>query len=103
MPTPTDLRAALRDLLTDRDEHDGDRLSRIEAGLRALADAPPTVAELLSDPGFLAGTHRIEGERRIQMIAARAVTVTPRGKEIMLWVPCPRDITAPARLVEVAP
>ena len=45
--TPTDLRAALRDLLTDRDEYDGDRLSRIEAGLRALADAlPVTPADL---------------------------------------------------------
>ena len=43
----TDLRAALRDILTTRDEDEQARLSRIEDAITALADAPPTVAELL--------------------------------------------------------
>ena len=48
MPTPTDLRAALRDI-ADRLDHltHSKLIGEQSAKLRALADAPPTVAELL--------------------------------------------------------
>ena len=107
MPTPTDLRAALRDLLTDRDEHDGDRLSRIEAGLRALADAQPTVAELLP---MVDATHEVRWEahgeeRRIYApdggtLATEYRTSRTRWTETRLTV---FDLRRPARLVEVSP
>ena len=107
MPTPTDLRAALRDLLTDRDEHDGDRLSRIEAGIRALADAPPTVAELLPR---VDATHEVRWEahgeeRRIYApdggtLATEYRTGRMRWMEAHLTV---FDLRRPAKIVEVTP
>lgn len=114
MPTPTDLRAALRDLLTDRDEHDGDRLSRIEAGLRALADAPPTVAELLP---MVDATHEVhwtdaDGDewRAVEagVDGGPRIAIEMRGSDQAgVWwfghYPLASDLAAPARLVEVSP
>lgn len=107
MTTTTDLRAALRDLLTDRDEYDGDRLSRIEAGLRALADAPPTVAELLP---LVDATHEVHWEahgeeRRIYAPDGGALATEYRTGR-MRWMEAHLtvfDLRRPARLVEVAP
>lgn len=103
----TDLRAALRDLLTDRDEHDGDRLSRIEAGLRTLADAPPTVAELLPR---VDATHEVRWEahgeeRRIYAPDGGAIVAEYRTGR-MRWMEAHLtvfDLRRPARLVEVSP
>ena len=97
----------MRDLLTDRDEHDGDRLSRIEAGLRALADAPPTVAELLP---LVDATHEVHWEahgeeRRVYAPDGGAIVAEYRTGR-MRWMEAHLtvfDLRRPAKIVEVAP
>jgi hypothetical protein len=123
MTTPTDLRAALRDAaaaLTSEAANKratihadvfGDalpsRYDEIAARCRALADAPPTVAELLP---MVDATHEVRWEahgeeRRIYApdggtLATEYRTSRTRWTETRLTV---FDLRRPARLVEVSP
>lgn len=132
--TPTNLRAALRDdratlvwLARDlrrafHDMHDADDDVRAaHAGaiaamdrLVALADAPPTVAELLP---LVDATHEVHASRsgiaiRFRLHRSARVPMPPVDTIVVerhhqgLWWPTrilPSDITQPARLVEVTP
>jgi len=117
MPTPTDLRAALRyacDLIDGGSAYcsDCDRGQRSDDELRALADAPPTVAELLP---MVDATHAEEwtatgGERM-------RIRLDVTGTQPFHRVECfcvsygewfgvalgPDDMNQPATLVEVSP
>ena len=103
----TDMRAALRDLLTARDKDEQERLLRIEAAIAAIADAPPAVAELLA---MVDATHEVHWEahgeeRRVYApdggaIAAEYRTGRTRWMEAHLTV---FDLRRPGRLVEVSP
>ena len=108
---PTDLRAALRDLLTTRDEDEQERLARLEAAIAALADVPPTVAELLP---MVDATHEVRWTSRSGTLCRcllddrggiRAFAVERQGSSGR-WLADllrPSDLTQPARLVEVTP
>ena len=111
----TDLRAALRDAIHALTEYtSGVRTDATIAELRALADAPPTVAEMLTDERFIAGTHAIAftchdgAELWIRAGAWKAFTVevNPRGKH-RGFTKKPNlyayDFRQPGRLVEVSP
>jgi len=113
---PTELRAALRDAAAMLDSYseigfysDAAKARAKVAEFRALADAPPTVAELLPR---VDATHVIRfvdrgGDPRM---IVRSETGAPtlmgnygRGGE---WLPSELlidDLTQPARLVEVSP
>lgn len=109
MPTPTDLRAALRDI-ADRLDHltHSKLIGEQSAKLRALADAPPTVAELLP---MVDATHEVhwtdvDGDewRAFAVGGGRPIWFAFRRKNRGDWYdgnPC--DLTAPATLVEVTP
>jgi len=131
---PTDLRAALRDQLAaafdaawdatgegfngeyTRRSFTSEMYERMRAEHidKILADAPPTVAELLTDDRFISGTHAIAftchdgAELWIRSGAWKAFTVevNPRGrhsnatKKPNLYA---YDFRQPARLVEVTP
>ena len=108
---PTDLRAALRDLLTTRDEDEQERLARLEAAIAALADTPPTVAELLPmvDAGHEARWTSRSGTLCRCLLddrgGIRAFAVERQGSSGR-WLADllrPSDLTQPARLVEVTP
>ena len=108
---PTDLRAALRDLLTTRDEDEQERLARLEAAIAALADASPTVADLLP---MVDATHEVRWTSRSGTLCRcllddrggiRAFAVERQGSSGR-WLADllrPSDLTQPARLVEVTP
>ena len=97
----TDLRAALRDAANALARIGLRRDADLIASLRALADAPPTVAELLAAPEFLAGTHQIVDDvRRIQCIDGIATVVSAQGKSLLWWIPNASVLVKPARLVE---
>ena len=108
----TDLRAALREMLTARDEDEQARLSRIEYEITALADAPPTVAELLP---LVDATHEVRWttcgeERRIYSPDGGALVVVYRTgrapNHYTSWHHMDltvHDLTQPATLVEVTP
>lgn len=101
MTPPTDLRAALRDAANALARIGLRRDADLIASLRALADAPPTVAELLAAPEFLAGTHQIVDDvRRIQCIDGIATVVSAQGKSLLWWIPNASVLVKPARLVE---
>lgn len=111
---PTDLRAALRAACDMIDS--GSSLcvdcgnGRTADEFRALADAPPTVAEMLS---MVDATHEVqwwsdEGGRNMRAVKASngpsIIVEIERG--IGRWQRtelCINDLTAPARLVEVSP
>ena len=121
MPTPTDLRAALRyacDVIDGGSAYcsDCDRGQRSDDELRALADAPPTVAELLPRVDAM---HRLEwtdvdGDRcratspeptpcGVGRVAIGIAWFDDRATEWNsrhLWA---SDLTQPGRLVEVVP
>lgn len=121
---PTDLRAALRaaaDELADIAENeriatkqyrggiaDADACDAIAARLRALADAPPTVAEMLT---LVDATHEVrwtldDDERRATGDDAGTLAFQWRTVGGSLWseaYPSVADLAQPARLVEVAP
>lgn len=114
--TPTDLRAALRAAADTLDMYSeiGFVLERatvraIATRLRTIADAPPTVAELLP---LVDATHRVEfadgcgDERRIVRSETGGLSLLgcygPGGE----WLPSDlliEDLHRPAKLVEVAP
>ncbi|MBP9863600.1 MAG: hypothetical protein KBD62_36975 [Kofleriaceae bacterium] len=111
---PTDLRAALRDLLTTRDEDEQERLARLEAAIAALTDTPPTVAELLP---MVDATHEVrwtafdDAETEVRARIGR----DGGGNDVICvewrlndgaWEECQvyvADLTQHARLVEVTP
>ena len=116
MTPPTDLRAALRDAANALARIGLHRDADLIASLRAIADAPPTVAELLP---MVDATHRVvqrfDQHRRSRVIGVRGVgeieeawaddaeleSGAPfRWQALSLTV---ADLTAPARLVEVSP
>lgn len=118
----TDLRAALRDAAgtlntlarrsESSDRHplvDPDEFYHAAKQYRAIADAPPTVAELLP---LVDATHRVEfadgcgDERRIVRSETGGLSLLgcygPGGE----WLPSDlliEDLHRPAKLVEVAP
>lgn len=107
------LRAALRDLC---DAVDGQRATSSQrvAEYRALADSPPTVAELLAalpDPpgGRGPGAHRVEWSHDDEPIRASRYGLAGLVVERRLDGEWSRtylnhaDLTQPARLVEVTP
>ena len=116
MPTTTDLRAALRDAAALLESYaeigfasEGAEARVKAADLRAIADAPPTVAELLP---LVDATHRVEfadgcgDERRIVRSETGGRSLLgcygPGGE----WLPSDlliEDLHRPAKLVEVAP
>lgn len=104
MTAPTDLHAALRDAANALARIGLRRDADLIASLRALADAQPTVAELLAAPEFLAGTHQIVDDvRRIQCVDGIATVVSAQGKSLLWWIPSASVLAQPARLVEVSP
>ena len=99
----TDLRAALREMLTARDEDEQARLSRIEYEITALADAPPTVAELLPLVDATHEVHWNDGRRRAALVVDLVgveMRVVGRWEMSNLYA---TDLTQPATLVEVTP
>ncbi len=107
---PTDLRAALRDaadIIRDQLAMPDPFAERIERQLRALADAPPTVAELLP---LVDATHEVywqaHGEdRRIYAPDGGALAVEYRTGR-MRWTEARLtvfDLRRSGRLVEVTP
>ena len=106
MPTPTDIRAALRDAANALARIGLRRDAELIASLRTLADAPPTVAELLP---VVDATHEVHWEahgeeRRICHDGCYGVEWRTVGGS--KWRECgltQSDLTAPARLVEVSP
>lgn len=106
LPPTTDLRDALREAAHTITEYaSGPRVLAAVERYRALADAPPTVAELLP---CVDGTHRVEWVDYI----GRPCAATLVGAVVASWwgpsysIPCalrPADLTAPARLVDVTP
>lgn len=119
MTTTTDLRAALRDAADTLDMYSeiGFVLERatvraIATRLRTIADAPPTVAELLP---LVDATHTEEwtattGEKmRIRLDTGGQAPVyrveywNTAGTRWMTSILGPEDMNQPARLVEVSP
>jgi len=111
MPTPTDLRAALRaaahtlaDPVLRLDEN---TVATVAAHCRALADAPPTVAELLP---LVDATHEVHWEahgeeRRVYAPDGGAIVAEYRTGR-MRWMEAHLtvfDLRRPAKLVEVEP
>lgn len=110
----TDLRAALRDAANALARIGLRRDAELIASLRALADAPPTVAELLAalpEPpnGRGPGAHRVEWEHDDMRIRAMRYGLAGIVVERRLDGEWSRtnlnhaDLTQPARLVEVTP
>lgn len=112
---PTDLRAALRAALNMIHAYDGGVSADSEiAAYRAIADAPPTVAELLPMlPVTVIGNKppRVEwvgfdgAESRARRTGAIGLRVEIKGSDGK-WKPstlCHADLAQPARLVEVTP
>ena len=120
----TDLRAALRDAAgtlntlarrsESSDRHplvDPDEFYHAAKQYRAIADAPPTVAELLP---MVDATHEVRWQSasapdvtlRARLGTARGIVFEARLDDRSAWVAIcalPSDITQPARLVEVTP
>lgn len=112
MTAPTDLRAALRDAAEMLESYseigftsERSAARAMSARLVALADAPPTVAELLER---VDATHRVEWDDCI----GRPCAATLVGAVVAFWwgpgfaIPCalrPSDLIRPGRLVEVSP
>lgn len=102
----TDLRAALRDAIHALTEYtSGVRTDATIADLRALADAPPTVAELLP---------MVDAEHDVEWTGADGdpwrAALGDHDRIDFMWrdrhgwnpgVMMPADLTQPARLVEV--
>ena len=121
---PTDLRAALRDAAEMLESYseigfysDAAKARAKAADLRALADAPPTVAELvISLPAPKTGAPRMAVEWtwpvngltfRARRSGSFGLVVERNEGGAVGWRPvkglCHADLTAPARLVEVSP
>ena len=115
---PTELRAALRDAAAMLDSYseigfysDAAKARAKVAEFRALADAPPTVAELLP---MVDATHEVRWTSRSGTLCRcllddrggiRAFAVERQGSSGR-WLADllrPSDLTQPARLVEVTP
>ena len=117
MTAPTDLRAALRDAANALARIGLRRDAELIASLRALADAPSTVAELvISLPAPKTGAPRmaVEWTWPVNGLTFRArrsglfgLVVERNEGGAVGWRPvkglCHADLTAPARLVEVSP
>lgn len=109
---PTDLRAALRDAIHTLTEYtSGTRTDATIAELRSIADAPPTVAELLP---MVDATHEAWWQSasapdvtlRARLDTVRGIVFEARLDDRSAWVAIcalPSDLTQPARLVEVSP
>lgn len=115
MPTPTDLRAALRDAAEMLESYseigftsERSAARAMSARLVALADAPPTVAELLP---MVDATHEVhwtddEGGEAVAIFAAPGFEIVWRLSDEVADEPRTlriSDLTAPGRLVEVSP
>lgn len=107
----TDLRAALREAANALARIGLRRDAELIASLRALAYAPPTVAELLP---MVDATHEVRWQSasapdvtlRARLGTARGIVFEARLDDRSAWVAIcalPSDITQPARLVEVSP
>ena len=107
----TDLRDALREAAHTITEYaSSPRVMADVARYRALADAPPTVAELLP---MVDATHRLEwtdadDDERIAQLEGTVIKSYFRspGKGADAWSPIgllASDTTRPAKLVEVSP
>ena len=94
----------------DVDHRRGHCLAAAER-IRAIADAPPTVAELLP---MVDATHEVRWQSasapdvtlRARLGTARGIVFEARLDDRSAWVAIcalPSDITQPARLVEVTP
>ena len=107
MPTTTDPRAALRDAANALARIGLRRDAELIASLRTLADAPPTVAELLPR---VDATHEVHWEahgeeRRVYAPDGGAIVAEYRTGR-MRWMEAHLtvfDLRRPARLVEVSP
>lgn len=110
MTPPTDLRAALRDaadIIRDELAMPDPFADSIERKLRALADAPPTVAELLPR---VDATHEVHWEahgeeRRVYAPDGGAIVAEYRTGR-MRWMEAHLtvfDLRRPAKIVKVAP
>ena len=111
MTTTTDPRAALRDAANALARIGLRRDADLIASLRAIADAPPTVAELLP---MVDETHEVRWQSasapdvtlRARLDTVRGIVFEARLDDRSAWVAIcalPSDITQPARLVEVSP
>lgn len=115
MTTTTDLRAALREAIHALTEYtSGVRTDATIADLRAIADAPPTVAELLP---MVDATHEVrwtdaDGDEwravEADVDGGPRIAIEMRGSDQAgVWwfghYPLASDLAAPARLVEVSP
>lgn len=117
MTATTDLRAALREAAAMLESYseigfysDAAKARAKVAEFRALADAPPTVAELLP---MVDATHRLEwtdadDDERIAQLEGTVIKSYFRspGKGADAWSPIgllASDTTRPAKLVEVSP
>lgn len=110
----TDLRAALRDAIAllreDAQDHIDDArkqaaapLLQMAERLTALADAPPTVAELLPLVDATHEVHWNDGRRRAALVVDLVgveMRVVGRWEMSNLYA---ADLTQPATLVEVTP
>ena len=110
MPTPTDIRAALRDAANALARIGLRRDAELIASLRAIADAPPTVAELLPRVDATHEVHWVstEGGRtfRAAFEPMRAHIIFEGKRPDGSWFRsqlCPHDLGDEAHVVEVGP